>query len=669
MKSPTSLWNKTLLRHFVTQTIWITILYTVISLIVLPFSLWLSSFDMAGQERFDSEELLKSLAWIHLAFGMLYALILGLFSFNYKNKENVSDFIHSLPVKRVTILTSVYIVGVLSIVIPTVFIAVIIVFQRYTLFFEIPISDIFIWLIYSITAMVLMFIFTVLAGFFTNHLFVHLQLVVIIFFLPLALWAAVLGAATMMFDGVAGLQMGLEGNLLRPLADNTFPMLAMSQIFDSFSWVKSAVWVGAALAGVLFSYILYLKRKNERVNSNFTYYSVRMILSVLITVLGMLVFGNVMGLILSENNFMRIVAFLFGWMVSYIIVEMLFQSTVKMQLRVKTLVISIISAVILMTVFYFGWTTYVNYVPDADEVKSVRINEGYLYTYDENGVVMNDDFMMVKDEAFIEDALDAHQFAVDNRVARDITTDGNKFEIIYNMEDGDRVHRTFNHFPVSDEGYDILKNLRDYSKVIPEDVIYNAEHPENIHKIILNFHGENRVHIDDESEKAEFVEKYKNEFESNVPEELGLLQMGSEQHLNVQLSFTGDEYIETIDGEAIIYNPAVISKISETMRLSEFISIDRAENVYIYEITGEISEFYDDMKYSGFEELQDKYDIETLGSAEKAEAIEEIDQGNISADSDKIIIYDNPDHSPYYEENEYDVPERSQDTHFIIGIE
>src|SRR5699024_11317000 len=97
----------------------------------------------------------------------------------------------------------------------------------------------------------------------------------------------------------------------------------------------------------------------------------------------------------------------------------------------------------------------------------------------------------------------------------------------------------------------------------------------------------------------------------------------SEQHLNVQLSFTGDEYTETIDGEAIIYNPAVISKISETMRLSEFISIDRAENVYIYEITGEISEFYDDMKYSGFEELQDKYDIETLGSAEKAEAIEE----------------------------------------------
>src|SRR5699024_3885383 len=133
----------------------------------------------------------------------------------------------------------------------------------------------------------------------------------------------------------------------------------------------------------------------------------------------------------------------------------------------------------------------------------------------------------------------------------------------------------------------------------------NAEHPENIHKIILNFHGENRVHIDDESEKAEFVEKYKNEFESNVPEELGLLQMGSEQHLNVQLSFTGDEYIETIDGEAIIYNPAVISKISETMRLSEFISIDRAENKYIYEITVKISKFYDNLKYSGFEQLQD----------------------------------------------------------------
>src|SRR5699024_12614577 len=96
---------------------------------------------------------------------------------------------------------------------PSVFIAVIILFQSYTLSLEIPISDIFCWLIYCITAMVLMFIFTVLAGFFTNHLFVHLQLVVIIFFLPLALWASVLGAATMMFDGVTRLQMGLEGNL------------------------------------------------------------------------------------------------------------------------------------------------------------------------------------------------------------------------------------------------------------------------------------------------------------------------------------------------------------------------------------------------------------------------------------------------------------------------
>ena len=669
MKSPTSLWNKTLLRHFTTQTFWITILYTVMSLIVLPFALWISSFNMADAEGFDSEELLKSLAWIHLALGMFYALILGLFSVNYKNKENVSDFIHSLPVKRVTVLTSIYIVGILSIVIPTVFIAVTIVFQRYTLFFEIAISDILIWLIYSITVMIVMFIFTILAGFFTNHLFVHLQLIVIIFFLPLALWAAVLGTAGMMFDGIASLQLGFEDSLLKPITDNTFPILAMSQIFDSFSWVKSAVWIGAALAGVLFSYILYLKRKNERVNSNFTYYSVRMILSVLITVLGMLFFGNLIGLILSENSFMRGVAFLLGWMASYIIVEMLFQSTVKIQLRVKTLIISIASAVVLMIVYYTGWTMYVNYVPKADGVESVRINEGYLYKYDENGIVMNDDFMMVKDEQFIEDALQAHQFAVDNRVSRDAANDGNKFEIIYKMEDGDRVHRTFHHFPTGDEGMDILQALRHYPKVIPEDIFHNIEHAENIHRLTLNYHGHNTFHIRNESEIAEFVEDYKNEFESAMHDDTELLRMESEQHLNAELAFSNGVYDETVNGGAILYNPAVISKISERREFSEFISIDRAENVYTYEITGEANEFYDDLEYSTFDELQDKYDIEELDAGEKAEVIEEINKGNISAHSDKIIIYNNPDHSPHYEEYEYEVPEWTKDTHFIIGIE
>ncbi len=669
MKSPTSLWNKTLLRHFITQTFWITILYTVMSLIVIPFGLWISSFNISEVEGFDSRELMQTVAWIHLALGMIYAAVLGLFSVNFKNKENVSDFIHSLPVKRITVLTSVYIAGILSITIPTVFIAVILVFQRYTLFFEVPLSDIAAWLIYSVIMMIVMFMFTILAGFFTNHLFVHLQLIIIMFFFPLALWAMVLSTASMIFDGIAGFQGSLDNGLLTPVVNNTFPILAMSQIFESFSWVKTAVWIAAALIGVLLSYFLYIKRKNERVNSNFTYFFVRMVLSVLITILGMLVFGSLMGLILSEGSIIRGVAFLLGWMASYIIVEMLFQSTVKIQLEAKTLIISIASTILLIIGFYIGWTVYLNYVPKEDEVASVRINQGYLYEYDEEGIVMNDDFMMVKDEQYIEDALLAHQFAVDHRVMRDTDRQMNKYEVIYQMEDGARVHRTFHYFPSGDEGLVLLRALRDYPKVISEDVLFNIDHAENIHRLAMSYHGQNTFRISDESEIVEFVEDYKNHLDSTIHEEPGLLQLESEHPLNAELSFYNGVYDETVDGKSILYNPAIISKVSERMKLSEFISLDRAENVYRYEITGDAKAFYDDLRYSTFDELEGQYDIETLDAGEKREIIEEVNKGNISPHSDKIIIYENPDHSPHYEVYEYEVPEWAEDTHFIIGIE
>lgn len=136
MKSPTLLWNKTLIKHFIAQTSWITILYTVMSLIVIPFGLWISSVNLADAEVFDTRNLLQMVAWYHLAFGLIYAAILGLFSVNFKNKENVSDFIHALPVKKITVLTSVYISGILSMTIPTIVIAVILVFQRHTFFLK-----------------------------------------------------------------------------------------------------------------------------------------------------------------------------------------------------------------------------------------------------------------------------------------------------------------------------------------------------------------------------------------------------------------------------------------------------------------------------------------------------------------------------------------------------
>src|SRR5690625_3954133 len=147
MKSPTLLWNSTLLRHFTVQTFWITILYAMMSLIVLPLSLWISSLSMAGASDMSYETVVfNNLTSVHLVFGMLYATALGLFSMNFKNQDSVSDFIHSLTVRRVTILSSVFIIGIISILITTTFTAAILLVDRYALIFDLKEVEVMMWL-------------------------------------------------------------------------------------------------------------------------------------------------------------------------------------------------------------------------------------------------------------------------------------------------------------------------------------------------------------------------------------------------------------------------------------------------------------------------------------------------------------------------------------------
>ena len=56
MKYLTSLWNSTLIRHFTGQTFWIAVLYTVISLVALPLSLWVASSNMGNMENMTDFE-------------------------------------------------------------------------------------------------------------------------------------------------------------------------------------------------------------------------------------------------------------------------------------------------------------------------------------------------------------------------------------------------------------------------------------------------------------------------------------------------------------------------------------------------------------------------------------------------------------------------------------
>ncbi|SDK64796.1 ABC transporter permease [Lacicoccus qingdaonensis] len=671
MKYLTSLWNSTLIRHFMGQTFWIAVLYTVISLVTLPLSLWVASSNMGNVENvlgFENNNIVQTLMQVNLFFGIIFAVMLAIFTMNFKNRESISDFIHSLPVKRGSVLSAVYIVGILLITLPVLFISIILMFERYILVFDLSFGEIFFWMINTGIMMIITYILTVFTGFFTNKLFIHLQLIVILFFLPLAMWGAMLTTASMMYDGIAVYSSMRGADLLSPVINNTFPVFAITQNSDEFSLMKSIIWTVVGIVILSISYFLYMKRRNEYVNSNFTYSSVRYVLSVIITILGMLILGSVLGYVLSGNDVVKVISFVLGWLGSYIIVEMLFQSTVKIDIKLKAMIISAISAIIFMGVFYAGWNSYTSYVPVAESVNSVMVyssDEGSSYTNFENKEIMSDDYLTNDNPEFINDTVEAHKYAAESSVEEVRPGYYRTFEVAYKMNDGSMVYRSFDHYPDSDEALQALQQLDSVQNLRTTDLILNIEEHEWMTNIMLSSFSGETVYINGEDDMNRFINNYKSAFQSSADGRLDLVDLSSQNLFNMEIEYhhTGNQR-EYIYGNGNLYNPAVIETISEEMRLSEFLALDEAERVYEYEVVNP-DVFYNDFKNLPMETFNSRYELTLLEQGEREDIEEEIDAGNLSTDSGRAIMFSNP----YYYPADNSNAQSAQYTHFIIGIE
>jgi len=516
--------------------------------------------------------------------------------------------------------------------------------------------------------MIITYILAVFTGFFTNKLFIHLQLIVFLFFLPLAMWTAMVSTASMIYDGVAVYSSVRGDDLLSPIINNTFPIFAISQNFDNFSLVKSVVWAAVGIVIIAISYFLYMQRRNEYVNSNFTYSSVRYVLSVIITILGMLILGSVLGYVLPGNDVVKVISFVLGWVGSYIIVEMLFQSTAKINIKLKTVIISAISAVIFMGVFYAGWNSYISYVPAAEDVDSVMVyssDAGSSYTNFEKQEIMNDDYLTNDDREFINDTVEAHQFAAESSIEEEIPGYYRTFDVAYKMNDGSMVYRSFNHYPDSDEALQALEQLDSIQNLRTTDLILNIEEHEWMTNIMLSSFAGDTVYINGEDDMNRFTNDYKSTYQNSADGSLELTNLASQNLFNMEIEYhhAGNQR-EYIYGNGNLYNSAVIETVSEEMPLSEFLAIDEAEEVYEYEVINS-DVFYYDFKNSSMEEFNSTYDLKLLEPDEKEDIEEEIDAGNLSTDSGRVIIFSNPYHYLDDASNDSSV----QYTHFIIGVE
>ena len=636
MKSATSLLNRTLLGHFTGSVFWLAVLFLIGNILIQPLPLWIASVNMQTGRQFLTENPLNQMAGFQLAGGMVYIVFLAVFLFSYKNKEDSLDFMHALPVRRKSLLSHALMAGFVHIVMPLAITAVILFFERYFLAFDIAVMHIVEWFFYSLFVLLVVFAFSVFAGFLVNSGFVHMQLVIIIFFLPVVFWWLNVMVADMLYEGVnSSLSTGGD-NPSSIVVDNTFPIFAVQQIAGGMIVWKILMWsiLAAVLTGL--SYLLYARNQNENVHASFNQGWFRNMLVALLSISGMLLTGLVISSTLPEGLIIFILSFLTGGVFSYIVVEMSFQGTVRIQRRRGSLITSGISIVVFWAVFAIGWQQYASYVPDASKVEGVGIDSSWNMSYQSYGNAdryMSESYLHINDPEVIEETVGLHREMVDAQPVESSMNNPGWVEISYSMADGSTVSRQYDNVNPDDPAYrDILSKVNGGEYARNYDVLYNVETPSAVKNVDLNWAG-GSISIED---GAAFVEEYKRAAH-RINEEIPLfISNGRHSIVDANIDFDSGSY----SGNASIYNPVLQEAVQEEQSLTRFLNIGQSEDMFVISLDDEEKqEFFKDYRTLQAETFITKYDLDAVTGEERSRITDTLDQGGLDPSGDRVVLF------------------------------
>lgn len=636
MRSATSLLNRKLLLHFTGSVFWLSILFLIGNILLQPLALWIVSINVRINDgHVPSGNPLDMMTGFQLVFGMVYVMFLAVFLFGYKNKEQSIDFMHALPIKRHYLLSHALLSGFINILIPLIITSIILFFERHFLVFDISFIDIITWCAYSVFVLITVFAVSVLCGFLVNNVLVHLQLILIVFFLPVIFWTLNVAVADALFEGVGIMSFtGNGGNLISGVVDNTFPIFAVQQIYSGFVFWKIFIWSLFTIFLFMGSYILYGRNQNEKVHRTFNQGWLRNILVAFLSISGMLLVGLIISVTLPNGLLVFILSFLFGTAFAYIVIEMSFQGTVRLERNIRSMITTAVLLILFWTVFITGWNQYVAYVPEESEIDSVRVTSSSNSSYSNNGDVngeMSEDYLYIGDGEIIAEAVRAHEEAAAGPVFRDTSQGYEWVEVSYRMKSGNYINRRFDD---SERGpyKEILGKVNSGKYARNNDVLFNVEAPSELLRIEISAPGGTMMI----EEASSFVEEYQRAMlgvDGGIPANI---PNGEVSLLNGVAEFEQSHY----SGQASIYNPVLQKTIKEEEELAGFLGVEDSKEMYTITL-GEVDrlKFFLDYQTLPSKKFISKYKLEVLSDRQMAEMVKTVDEGKLDGKGQKILIY------------------------------
>ncbi len=377
------------------KSIWI--LYTLLSFLLLPFSMVLA-YISTGNTYVATELFFHALT-------VIMSVILPLILFNYINNKQAIDVFHSLPVKRKNLYWGNYIFGLTVLLVPYIIFIVASVLMKGLLKGDYSLDIDYFLLTAAIIAFysTMIFIITNCGTIFESITYFGIMHAGY----PLLILA--------FFEFIDYITFGYASYTLSSLQEWLFKLAPAVQIlyvrpsWDKYSFVSLIILLVFSIIFAISGSFLYSKRKSESAGQSFAFMPLFYIGSILVSLTVAL--GFVL-LFEAKGIYSYIFGVVFG-LICYIILDTIRNRGFKKIL--STLKVGIMMSALIVLLFVtcnitntFGYETY---LPKSDEIQYVQVNWSAPGALGSNALSSE---VVISDKESIENTLEFHKGVVAN---------------------------------------------------------------------------------------------------------------------------------------------------------------------------------------------------------------------------------------------------------------
>lgn len=442
MQSKMSLFNREMILQMARSTGWVSIVYFLGLLLILPIQILLMYPDKENTYRYQPFHTLFQYNYtFQLGLIVLVPVILAVFLFRFLHVKQATDLMHSLPIKRERIFHYYALTGMAFLIVPVVLISLIILLIHSTLDVSsmYTVTDVLYWTGTTILFTLLFYTASVFIAMMTGISAVQAVLSYIFLFFPV-------GIAILLFFNLKILLYGFPSDyFLSKQMDQISPLTYVTSLnTKTFQWTDAGIYFIATVILYLLSLYFYKKRNLESASEAIAFPKLRCVFKYGVTFCTMLLGGAYFHSVSSGNIGWTIFGYLVGAVLGYFTAEMVLQKSWRVFNNIKGLLVY--SAVTALLVTGVGTLKiYEKRVPAVNDIKNVLLSENPSFNLDRNATEQYFPQEPIKEKANIEAVRKLHQQILTNRNINQQKKNERfvSYYFIYELKNGRHVIREY----------------------------------------------------------------------------------------------------------------------------------------------------------------------------------------------------------------------------------